>query len=91
MVGSTGKATTPKTALILYSERMRTVMPVKITDTCNCMNCAHLDDHYWMSATMHIIRCRTEFGVTETRTFHALDTHWCPRWTPLGGEKKEWI
>lgn len=57
-------------------------MPVKTTDKCNCLNCAHLDNHYWKTATMHIIKCRTEFGFTETRTFHAFNTHWCPRWKP---------
>ena len=64
-------------------------MPVKITDTCNCMNCAHLDDHYWMSATMHIIKCRNKSGDIETSAYHALDTHkqWCPRWTPKGAMK----
>lgn len=66
-------------------------MPVKSTDTCNCLNCAHLDDHYWWTATMHIIKCRNKSGVIETRTFHALDTQWCPRWTPLAGGNKEWI
>ena len=52
-------------------------MPVRITDTCNCLNCAHLYDHYWISATMHIIKCRNISSQIETRTYHALDKHWC--------------
>ena len=55
-------------------------MPVRIPDTCTCMNCAHLNDHYWMSATMDIIKCWNISGQIEARTFHALDKHWCPRW-----------
>ena len=55
-------------------------MPVRVSTACNCLNCARLTDHYWVSATMHIIKCRNIAGQIETREYHPLDNHWCPRW-----------
>lgn len=57
-------------------------MPVRISTACNCLNCGRLIDHYWVSATMHIIKCRNMSRQIETREYHPLDNHWCPRWKP---------
>lgn len=62
-------------------------MPVRMNATCHCLNCGRLVDHYWISAMSHIIKCRDIAGQIETRTYHPLDSCWCPRWTPKGAIK----